>query len=100
MGPSKMAAIDISWLHFSNNRSSIQSFFEISDSNQLRGVFIRASCKLFLSFRNHIIVGISLAKFIPHYCIKVTSEEQNRIPDSRGMLPTMSWGGGNMTSIL
>ena len=28
MGPSKMAAIEISWLHFSNNRSSIQSFFE------------------------------------------------------------------------
>ena len=31
MGPSKMAAIEISWLHFSNNRSSIQSFLEISD---------------------------------------------------------------------
>ena len=30
MGPSKLAAIEISWLHFSNNRSSIQSFFEIS----------------------------------------------------------------------
>ena len=30
LGPSQMAAAKIFWLHFLNNRSSIQSFFEIS----------------------------------------------------------------------
>ena len=32
MGPSKMAAIEISWLHFSNNRSSIQCTFLVCDT--------------------------------------------------------------------
>ena len=40
MGPSKMAAIEISWLHFSNNRSSIQSFLEISGGNVLNCVIV------------------------------------------------------------
>ena len=33
LGPSKMTAVEIVWLHFLNNRSSIQSFFEVSVSS-------------------------------------------------------------------
>ena len=43
MGPSKMAAIEISWLHFSNNRSSIQSFLEISDRYIHFGLDLKSS---------------------------------------------------------
>ena len=34
-GTNKMAAANFLWLHFLNNRSSIQSFFEISAFNRL-----------------------------------------------------------------
>ena len=66
MGPSKMAAIEIFWLHFSNNRRSIQSFFlrSVAETRLPRQGEGIGHYRTVMSSDRHVLFRLSVANLI------------------------------------